>query len=320
MTSRKKLFLSYSHADEEFVGQLATALMSQGQDVWIAKWELSAGDSLVDRIFRDGLGEAAAVAVVLSKHSVLSAWVREEMSVALIRRIEDQTRVIPILKEDVEIPTALRHLLWVDMRNGIAEGVRTIINALHGISTKPPLGEVPAYLKSLSEPISGLSRVASTVGAYLLKLWPIDGAFARAARSSALAADLGLSALEVNDAVDELEFQGLAEVHREMGTSPYSFGSVEPTYLLHHAFAQALPYDPEADVRSVLAALTALGRASGPDLLARTSLSHGRLNRAVDYIKDNGYADVLLALGTAPFSFLEAAATRLTRQMTQSHI
>src|SRR5690349_17644571 len=116
MKPGKKLFISYSHADHEFAARFAAALLNSGQDVWFAPWELGPGDSLVNKIFEEGLGEAGAFAVVLSKHSIQSRWVREELSVAIVQRIERLTRVIPVLIEDVEIPVALRALYWVDMR------------------------------------------------------------------------------------------------------------------------------------------------------------------------------------------------------------
>jgi hypothetical protein len=314
MTSDKKVFLSHSHNDKDFAERLAHALISQGQDVWFDKWDIQPGDSIVSKIFEEGLANAAAFAIVLSKESVRSSWVREELNVATIRRIEDLVRVIPILKEDVEIPTALRALHWVDMRTDFDSGVRSILNALAGVSDKPPLGETPAHLKSIVEPVAGLSRVASTVGLHLLRATDVDEPFMRAVRNKDLAEALHLSPTELNDAVDELESQGLAETNNEIGTHPFDFGFVEPTYLLYHAMSDFLEYKPDSDVKVVINAIAALGNAEGPVLQQHTQLSFGRLNRAVEYIKDHGYAEILLALGTAPYGFMLARATRATRQ------
>lgn len=318
MASRKKIFISHSHADREFAQRFATALVAQGQDVWFADWEIGPGDSIVKKIFEEGLRDAAAFAVILSKESVRSPWVREELSVATIRRIEDLTRVIPILKEDVELPTALRTLHWVDMRSDFDNGVRAVLNVLHGFANKPPLGELPPHLRPIVEPVAGLSRLATAVGVYLLEATPIDEPFINAVLNTTLAEALKLAPIETNDAVDELETQGLAETNNEFGTDPYSFRFVEATYLLYHAFESALSYGPAEDVKVVLAAIAALGSAEGAALEKQTGLSIGRLNRAIDYIKDHGYADVLLTLGTAPYSFYEVTATRVTRQMSQS--
>lgn len=314
MTSDKKLFLSHSHNDKDFAEHLARDLISQGQDVWFDKWEIQPGDSIVRKIFEEGLANAAAFAIVLSKESVRSNWVREELTVATIRRIEDLVRVIPVLKEDVEIPTALRALHWVDMRTDFDGGVRSILNVIAGISEKPPLGTTPAHLQSIVNPVAGLSRLASTVGLHLVRAINVDESFMRAVRNTDLAEALHFTPTELNDAVDELESQGLAETNKEMGTHPYAFRFVEPTYLLFHAFSEVLEYSPSEDVKVVLSAISALENAEGPDLQRQTKLSLGRLNRAVAYIKDNGYAKVLLALGTAPYGFMCTSATRETRQ------
>jgi DNA-binding MarR family transcriptional regulator len=318
MTSDKKVFVSYSHADRAFAERFATALRAQGQDVWFDAWEIGPGDSIVTKIFEEGLRDAAAFAIVLSKESAQSRWVREELSVATIRRIEDLTRVIPILKEDVELPTALRALHWVDMRSDFDRGIRAILNVLHGVSEKPPLGELPPHLRAVVEPIGGLSRLATRVGAYLLAVTPLDEAFIRAVLNTDLAQALELTPTEVNDAVDELESSGLVTTNSELGTDPFSFRFVEATYLLYHTFEHSLPYKPAEDVRTAMAAIAALGSADGEELTKHTGLSHGRLNRAVDYIKDHGYADVQLALGTAPYAFSQTTANRQTRQMSQS--
>ena len=314
MTSGKKLFISHSHKDRDFAERLARDLIAQGQDVWLDKWEIQPGDSIVSKIFEEGLSNASAFAIVLSKESVRSKWVREELNIATVRRIEDLTRVIPLLKEDVEIPSALRTLHWVDMRSNFEDGVRAIVNALAGVSDKPTLGDIPAHLRSIAEPVAGLSRIASTVGLYLLQATDVDEPFLRGIRNKELAESLSFTPTEVNDAVDELESQGLAETNNELGTHPFDFGFVEATYLLFHAMSDFLSYCPRDDVKVVLSAVAALENTDGPSLQSNTHLSSGRLNRAVDYIKDHGYAEVLNALGTAPFGFLEIRATRATRQ------
>lgn len=314
MTSGKKIFISHSHSDRDFAERLARALLDQGQDVWFDKWDILPGDSIVSKIFEEGLANASAFAILLSKESVRSSWVREELNVATIRRIEDLVRVIPILKEDVEIPTALRALHWVDMRTDFDGGVRSIVNALVGVSDKPPLSATPAHLQSIIQPVAGLSRLASTVGLYLVQATDTDEPFMRAVRNTELAETVHLSPTELNDAVDELESQGLAETNKVLGTHPYDFEFAEATYLLFHALSDFLAYSPREDVKVVLNAITALQDADGAELQRHTQLSYGRLNRAVAYIKDHGYAKVLLAMGTAPYGFMCTTATRATRQ------
>ena len=123
-----------------------------------------------------------------------------------------------------------------------------------------PLGELPAHLRSIVAPVAGLSRLGTKVGAHLLGVTPVDESFIRAVLNTELATALELTPTEVNDAVDELVTNGLAETNNELGTAPFEFRFVEATYLLYHAFAVALPYKPADDVKAVLSSIAALAK------------------------------------------------------------
>jgi TIR domain len=74
-----KVFLSHASEDKQrFVLPFATSLREKGIDVWLDKWEILPGDSLVDKLFEEGLKEAEAVLIVISAVSVTKPWVRQE--------------------------------------------------------------------------------------------------------------------------------------------------------------------------------------------------------------------------------------------------
>ncbi len=65
--SAPKVFVSHASEDKErFVVEFARRLRENGVDAWLDQWEMKPGDSLVDKIFEEGLKEARAVIVVLS--------------------------------------------------------------------------------------------------------------------------------------------------------------------------------------------------------------------------------------------------------------
>ena len=86
--SSPKLFLSHSHQDRAFALRLGTELGKSGVDAWLDQWEIQPGDSIVQKIFTEGLSECKVFAVVFSKASTRSRWVREELDHATILRIE----------------------------------------------------------------------------------------------------------------------------------------------------------------------------------------------------------------------------------------
>ena len=61
-----KAFLSYSYQDKDTAHKIAADLQRHGVDTWFDHWEIGAGDSLIQRIFVEGLANAAFFLVLLS--------------------------------------------------------------------------------------------------------------------------------------------------------------------------------------------------------------------------------------------------------------
>src|SRR5882762_2695044 len=100
-----KVFLSHATEDKErFVLDFARKLREHRIDVWLDKWEMYPGDSLVDKIFEEGLREADAVIVVVSSISVSKQWVREELNAATVKRINAGSMLIPVVIDDCAVP------------------------------------------------------------------------------------------------------------------------------------------------------------------------------------------------------------------------
>jgi hypothetical protein len=87
---------------------LADRLRADGIDTWIDEVEVRVGDSIHDRI-NDGLTRSDFLAVVLSRTSVTSRWVREELnSAAAIEKLTKKgVFILPILLEPCDVPPLL---------------------------------------------------------------------------------------------------------------------------------------------------------------------------------------------------------------------
>ncbi|MEY2484238.1 MAG: hypothetical protein QOK24_2766 [Verrucomicrobiota bacterium] len=92
-------FISYSHEDKDFVDLLAAELALQRRHVWVDRWELKVGDSLIRRI-ESAITGASGLIVSLSKASVVSEWFRKELSVGLIRELEEKHVVVLPIRID----------------------------------------------------------------------------------------------------------------------------------------------------------------------------------------------------------------------------
>ncbi|MBN1762715.1 MAG: toll/interleukin-1 receptor domain-containing protein [Methanomicrobia archaeon] len=320
MNKKPGAFLSYSHVDKNYATRIAKDLSQNGIDVWFDKWEISPGDSLIQKIFSEGLADSDFFLILLSASSTQSKWVTEELDAAIVNKITGVIRIIPIIIESCNIPLPLRSLRWVDLSKDYDEGILTLLKAMHRVSEKPPVGTPPNYVTSLKQSVGGLSKSASTIG-FLLLSRPLDSTgFEKSYHAKVLQSMTPfLSADDLNDAVDELESYGLVKTIKVSGTAPYSFFQISPTYALYLHFKEDLDYDPYEDIKAVASAVAAKGKLNGDQIQFIVKLPPVRINRAVSYLEDYGMVQVLKYSGTAPYNFGQLIATRHTRNFVQEN-
>jgi len=128
------IFISYSHADEDAVHKLAARLVQENASVWIDKWELNVGDSIIQKV-EEAITDSSALLVVLSKASVTSEWCKKEITSGLLRELEEKRVVVlPVLLEDCDIPLFLRDKMYADLRTNYAAGISAIMSAVAKVS------------------------------------------------------------------------------------------------------------------------------------------------------------------------------------------
>ena len=314
MKMQPKVFISYSHQDREVTTRLAEALRASGIDVWFDRWELIPGDSLVRKIFSEGLSGCDAFIIVLTAHSAQSKWMQEELDVAMIKRIEGITRIIPVIVGDVTVPDALRPLLYVKLDNDFDGAIRDLQKAIFQVYERPPIGQPPEFVKDSQRSVGGLSPIATKLGLYLAQSGKAEVGIEEQISAARLSKLLSLTPEETDDAIDELARLGLVTTLDYLGTAPFTHGHVEPTYALFlHFRNEALDYNPQDDIKTVASAIVANKQLGGQELSDLTHLSPLRINRAVAYLEDTGLITAYHAIGTGPFNFLEVHATGATR-------
>lgn len=162
----RKVFVSHASEDKDrFVRDFGKALLAEGIDVWVDEWEILPGDSLVDKIFEEGLKDAETVIVVVSEKSIVKPWVREELNVSVVKKINDKCKLIPVVIDNCEVPEALKSTVWVkipDVNSYDAELSR-IVRAIYGQYEKPTLGTPPVYVQTAVDVVPGLTVVDSLV-------------------------------------------------------------------------------------------------------------------------------------------------------------
>ncbi|WP_136523558.1 toll/interleukin-1 receptor domain-containing protein [Geomonas ferrireducens] len=130
------LFISYSHTDKDFVDNLAMQLVARNVHVWLDRWEMHVGESIIDKV-QQAITDASALLVVLSPDAVASEWCRKELNSGLIRELEERRIVIlPVLFRDCDIPIFLREKMYADFRTNFDEGLRTIHEAVAKVTNE----------------------------------------------------------------------------------------------------------------------------------------------------------------------------------------
>lgn len=109
-----RIFLSHNSADKPFVRRLASDLDAQGIGYWLDEAEIKVGESLIEKI-REGIDDAAYVAVILSPDSVNSRWVQREVDVAMNQEIQGRrVKVLPVMYRMCDLPGFLLGKKYAD--------------------------------------------------------------------------------------------------------------------------------------------------------------------------------------------------------------
>jgi hypothetical protein len=161
-----KVFIIHASEDKErFVLDFDTKLRSKGIDTWIYERETYPGDSLVDKIFEEGIRNARTVIVVLSKYSIVKPWVREELNASVVKRIKEEIKLIPVVIDDCQVPACLQSLVWEKIKSleNYEEEIGRIVMSIFDQRDKPPIGRPPLYTQTEIDVLPDLTEVDSIV-------------------------------------------------------------------------------------------------------------------------------------------------------------
>lgn len=131
---KKKVFISHSSQDKDFVDELANNLMSNSISVWYDKWEIKVGDSLINKI-NDGINECSFMIVVLSENSISSDWVQIELNAGLMMNLEKKSvKILPLLLHNVKdkIPPLFKDKKYAVFTEDYNFGFNEILESILG--------------------------------------------------------------------------------------------------------------------------------------------------------------------------------------------
>jgi hypothetical protein len=270
-----KVFVSHASEDKNrFVTEFATKLRKNGVDAWLDKWEMLPGDSLVDKIFEEGLKKAEAIIIVLSKFSVDKPWVREELNASIVNKISKGVRIIPIVLDDCNVPESLISTLWEKVENleSYDNSFKKILYAIYGINDKPALGASPAYTTTVYHEIGGLTKADNLVlketcdfmvqkDSYLLLVNP-ETVFGDGSK-------LGFSKVEIEDCIEVLENNGYFNVTRFIGGGESYGCRIQVTENGFDSYLQAYVDDYNSIIEKVISLVVNEGVVSNIEIFSK---------------------------------------------------
>lgn len=223
-----KVFISHASEDKErFVLDFAKKLRAKGIDVWMDKWEILLGDDLVDKVFEEGIKQSQVVIVILSRYSINKKWPKAERDVAVIKRINKEIRLIPVILDiqDDEVPESMKAYRWIRIRdfNNYEDEFNEIVKAVYEYRDKPSLGEPPKYtqvesIPGLEQPDVLILKLACEklveVGYRVAMLSPSD--IGTKAESFGLNESEVLESLQVLDQAGYIRTGGVGGIHFEV--------------------------------------------------------------------------------------------------------
>ena len=239
MDEYPKVFISHASEDKErFVKKFALKLRNKGVDAWLDRWEIKPGDSLVDKIFEEGIGECSAFIIILSKNSVNKKWVKEELSCAVVSRIEKSTKIIPVkIDDNINIPTSINHLYRVNITNldHYENDFEDIYNTIYNVNQKPPLGKPSKHIFHEYE-VPGFNQLDSLIlkatGDVVLKKNRI---YIQGSEAISELSNYEISKESITESLEILESQGIIMIQKTGGKLEYYQITMNPSGFLKYA-------------------------------------------------------------------------------------
>lgn len=119
MDKKWDVFISYSRSDGQYAKSIYNYFVSSGLSVWIDTERITGGEIIREKI-NEGIHLSRTVLIILSKRSINSRWVLNEIDSAMMKEIEEG-RTVPVLIlvgkiETSEIPQDFRGRLFYDCR------------------------------------------------------------------------------------------------------------------------------------------------------------------------------------------------------------
>lgn len=258
------------------------------------------GDSLVDKIFEEGIKEADTVIIVLSSYSIKKHWVREELNASIVNKINKGTKIIPVVLDECKVPESLIATLWEPIAdlNSYETSFKRILASISGATDKPAIGDAPAHTSSVYHEISGLTKADNLV----LKEscdFAIKNNNMRVNPDNVFGDgnNIGFSRNEIKDCIEILENQGYLDVSRHSGSGSDSYSCrYKITTFGFDDYARTYIEGYSAIIDKIVSAIVNENIKNNNDLVSKVDESVIIVNHILDDLESNDHVKLIKSI------------------------
>jgi len=128
----QNVFLCHASEDKAYVRRVHADLISAGHMSWLDEFEIKVGESIVQKI-NEATSNVEFLVLFLSKNSIKSSWIQREWHSVAMRSIsKGKINILPIVIEEVEVPSLLSDIKYADFKNSYRDGLDQLLQALKG--------------------------------------------------------------------------------------------------------------------------------------------------------------------------------------------
>lgn len=122
---KPKIFLSYSHKDQDTAKKIVNMLRKANLNVWFDENEIQVGDSFTDKIDQ-AIDKSNYILPIISNNSVKSKQLNREIGIA----IKEKKKILPILIENVNPPEQISSIKYANFGIDYNQGLNDLLKAL----------------------------------------------------------------------------------------------------------------------------------------------------------------------------------------------
>jgi hypothetical protein len=241
--------------------------------------------------------------------------VREELDAGMIKKIEKTCRLIPVIIDECEIPTTVKHLVWVRIRdlNDYDNELLQIVNTIFGTIDKPPLGSAPKHTAiTIIDYLPGLKETDNLVFGVLGRRYMQENN--KLLWSEPIYEELRALDLiddEINESLGILEGRGYIKLEREIG-GDCEFAAIELyTSALDLFFRQELS-DYERLIITIASKIVNENVTTNDVLQNDTGIQPAVVDHVLDLFEIRGFVELAKTMGA---TYIESVSPELKRML-----